>query len=127
MFLTISEKEQSTRLNDFRPRTAEWHSGAHVQQHRDYSESPVSMPLSQVLASNATNTNKCKETSGLTGLELRMAYQSLISVKSLLKTVTPTNEVDASDDVQSQENLITIEPDFEETLLKMLEMIAISR
>lgn len=78
------------------------------------------------LALNATNTNKRKKTSGLTGLELRMAYQSLISVKSLLKTVTPTNEtneVDASDDVQSQENLITFEPDFEETLAKMLEMM----
>ena len=57
------------------------------------------------------------------GLELRMAYQSLISVKSLLKTVSATNEVDASDDLQSQENLITFEPDFEETLAKMLEMM----
>jgi hypothetical protein len=52
-----------------------------------------------------------------------MAYQSLISVKSLLKTVTATNEVDASDGLQSQENLITFEPDFEETLAKMLEMM----
>ncbi|KIL56190.1 hypothetical protein M378DRAFT_1038874 [Amanita muscaria Koide BX008] len=81
------------------------------------------MPPSQEPASNATNTNKRKKTSGLTGLELRMAYQSLISVKSLLKTVTATNEVDASDDLQSQENLITFEPDFEETLAKMLEMM----
>ncbi|KAM6489310.1 hypothetical protein JOM56_015211 [Amanita muscaria] len=78
------------------------------------------MPPSQAPASNATNT---KKTSGLTGLELRMAYQSLIRVKSLLKTVTATNEVDASDDLQSQENLITFEPDFEETLAKMLEMM----
>ena len=52
-----------------------------------------------------------------------MAYQSLISVKSLLKTVSATNEVDASDDLRSRENLITFEPDFEETLEKMLEMM----
>jgi hypothetical protein len=78
------------------------------------------MPTSQAPVSNATNTNKRKKTSGLTGLELRMAYQSLISVKSLLKT---TNEVDASGDLQLQENLITFEPDFEETLAKMLEMM----
>ncbi|KAF8327639.1 hypothetical protein F5887DRAFT_1083685 [Amanita rubescens] len=81
------------------------------------------MPPSQVPASNATNTNKRKKTSGLTGLEPRMAYQSLISVNSLLKTVSATNEVDASDNLQSQENLITFEPDFEETLAKMLEMM----
>ncbi|KAF8804113.1 hypothetical protein BYT27DRAFT_7108337 [Phlegmacium glaucopus] len=81
------------------------------------------MPISQAPASNATNRNKRNETSGLTGLELRMAYQSLISIKSLLKTVTATNEVDASDDFQPQENLITFEPDFEETLTKMLEMM----
>ena len=62
------------------------------------------------------NTCKGKKTSGLTGLELRMAYQSLISFKSFLKTVTATNEVDASDDLQPQENLITLEPDFEEML-----------
>lgn len=74
-------------------------------------------------ASNAANTNKRKKTSGLTGLELRMAYQSLISVKSLLNTVSATNEVDASDDLQSKENLITFEPDFEETLERMLEMM----
>ena len=37
-------------------------------------------------------SNKRKKTSGLTGLELRMAYQSLICVKSLLKRVTPMNE-----------------------------------
>ena len=52
-----------------------------------------------------------------------MAYQSLTSVKSLLKTVSATNEVDASDDLRSQENLITFESDFEETLEKMLEMM----
>ena len=51
-----------------------------------------------------------------------MAYRSLISVKPLLKTVTATNEVDASDDLQSQD-LIAFEPDFEETLDKMLEMM----
>ncbi|KIJ92858.1 hypothetical protein K443DRAFT_647776 [Laccaria amethystina LaAM-08-1] len=43
-----------------------------------------------------------------------MAYQPLISVKSLLKTVSATNE--------PQENL-TSEPDFEETLAKMLKMM----
>ncbi|KAF8797428.1 hypothetical protein BYT27DRAFT_7219210 [Phlegmacium glaucopus] len=61
--------------------------------------------------------------SGLTGLELRMAYQSLISVKSFLKTITPTNEASATDDSQPQESLITFESDFEETLTKMLQMM----
>ncbi|CAA7261045.1 unnamed protein product [Cyclocybe aegerita] len=80
------------------------------------------MPPSQDSAS--TNApNKRKKMSGLTGLELRMAYQSLISVKSFLKTLTATNEVGASDDPQVQENLITFEPDFEETLTKMLHMM----
>ncbi len=52
-----------------------------------------------------------------------MASQSLIGVKSLLKTVSATNEDDAFGDLQSQEHLITFEPDFEETLAKMLEMM----
>jgi len=68
-------------------------------------------------------SNKRKKTSGLTGLELRMAYQSLISVKSFLKTVTPMNETGASDDPHPQEDLITFEPDFEDTLTKMLQMM----
>jgi hypothetical protein len=63
------------------------------------------------------NKNKRKKTSGLTGLELRMAYNSLVNVKSMLF------REDASADLQSQENLITFEPDFEETLAKMLEMM----
>jgi hypothetical protein len=37
----------------------------------------------------------------------------------LLKTVTAMNDIDASDDLQSQEN--TFEPDFEETLLEMMQ------
>ena len=42
-----------------------------------------------------------------------MAYQSFISLKLLLKTVSATNEVDTPDNLQSEENLITFEPDFE--------------
>jgi hypothetical protein len=63
------------------------------------------------------NKNKRKKTSGLTGLELRMAYNSLVNVKSMLF------REDASADLQSQENLITFDLDFEETLAKMLEMM----
>jgi hypothetical protein len=63
------------------------------------------------------NKNKRKKTSGLTGLELRMAYNSLVNVKSMLF------REDASADLQSQENLITFDPDFEDTLAKMLEMM----
>jgi len=79
------------------------------------------MPQAQESASNAPN--KRKKMSGLTGLELRMAYQSLISVKSFLKTVTATNEASTSDDPQPQASLITFELDFEETLTKMLQMM----
>jgi hypothetical protein len=61
------------------------------------------------------NKNKRKKTSGLTGLELRMAYNSLVNVKSMLF------REDASTDLQSQENLITFDLDFEETLAKMLD------
>lgn len=49
-----------------------------------------------------------------------MAYHS---VKSLLETVSATNDVDGSDDWQSQENIITFEPEFEETLAKILAMM----
>jgi hypothetical protein len=52
-----------------------------------------------------------------------MAYQSLISVKSSLKTVTATNETSATDDSRPQESLIAFESDFEETLTKMLQMM----
>lgn len=46
-----------------------------------------------------------------------MAYNSLVNVKSMLF------REDASADLQSQENLITFDPDFEDTLAKMLEMM----
>jgi len=72
------------------------------------------MPLS--------GSKKRKKTSGLTGLELRMAYQSLSKVKSLLETVTATDEASATDDSQVQESL-TFELDFEETVIKLLLMM----
>jgi hypothetical protein len=49
-------------------------------------------PSSPVLPTIMPPSIKRKKMSGLTGLELRMAYKSLTDVQSSLKTVTATNE-----------------------------------
>lgn len=58
--------------------------------------------------------NKRKKTSGLTGLELRLAHNSLEN----LMLVTTTDEASAESG-----NLITLEPDFEDLLKKILQMM----
>lgn len=77
--------------------------------------------LSWSKLNHTTLSRKRKKTSGLTGLELRMAHKSFTDIQSSLKVVTATNEDITSED--PQENLIIFDPDFEETLSKLLQMM----
>lgn len=65
------------------------------------------------------NERKRKRTSGLTGLELRLAYNALLKFKG---TLVPMDDSGDSPDIpQTLEDLV--ESDFEETLDAMLAMM----
>jgi hypothetical protein len=66
---------------------------------------------------------KRRKTSGLTGLELRMALTALQSVKASLKEISTMIDPEADDDPQSQDDLISFGSDFEQLLDRMLEMM----
>lgn len=52
-----------------------------------------------------------------------MAYKSLTDVQSFLKTVIATNETMTYTSDDPQENLIAFDPDFEEALSNLLQMM----
>jgi hypothetical protein len=66
------------------------------------------------------NERKRKRTSGLTGLELRLAYNTLLKFKS---TLVPTDEsnADPTEITQGPEELVPV--DFKDTLDVMLAMM----
>lgn len=79
------------------------------------------MSSSSVLGS--TSSRKRKRISGLTGLELRLAYNSLIKVKESLQEISvPTGDADVSE-VSENQGLIAMPSSFEEALHTMLTMM----
>ncbi len=80
------------------------------------------MLSSSVLGS--TSSRKRRRVSGLTGLELRLAYNSLIKVKESLQEISvPTSDDEASEVPENPQGLIAMPTSFEEALHTMLTMM----
>lgn len=80
------------------------------------------MSSSSVLGS--TSSRKCRRVSGLTGLELRLAYNSLVKVKESLQEISvPMSDYEVSEVPENPQGLIAMPTSFEEALHTMLTMM----